>query len=1214
MHKGFAELVALVGFPTYQRGMAYAEEGRAYLYTANSVSNPEDHRLTWTWTFLTGSCDGSHGACYSTEVTFALAKTGVITRMEASCSCPVRGNCKHAVALLVTHLREKKHVTSTSPQWHAALGEIFEHPAPYKELALVFNFSEPDNPREREKRNRERLEHVASGMANMGEVGSLTIRPMSQGRHTPWVANDASWQHLEYHRIEGADPVHMDALDRIRQLHDATSRYYTRGEWIHLTAVDDPALWLALREAERTGVTFVEKSDFSPVLLEKEFARADIEVDDEAAGGISMRARLTHPALEEGVSVVRIGRPFHGIAWRDRGDDNGEGDADASGAGQQPKRSAGRLHLAQLEQPVSTPWLKLASMPEGITVPAEERVAFERDILPLISRVGWVPAHLEYTPTAAKESLHLGVGLVPREALPDAPRALISWSWGVDIEHVAALLAAYAEEAGATRSRRLEDFVSHDDTLSEFVRSIAQSKKKHPLTLNSDLLRPRHREHRRHLEAEDEYLASIVKVVSELSDLVSRDPRTGKEGLRKESLLRGLDVVTLLEDLCPRLAALGVHIDVLGEIPDFRQASAPVVEVGTRTHSGASQDWFDLDVRMVVGEHSIEMPVLLKALVEGEEAVFLESGQYVRLDTPELMRLRELLIEARMLNDRPRSGIRVPRVRRTWWEELLSLGIVQSNAHAWLDAVRETVRNPPTPAPIPSGLTATLRPYQAEGFRWLANLRRAGLGGVLADDMGLGKTVQTLAMIEDEVENPVVRDETRRADSGEETSQAEEHTPGPWIVVAPTSVVSNWKKEAEKFTPGLTVRTVEATRKRRGKRLAEYAHGADVLVTSYTLLRLESAEYAELAPRAVVLDEAQQAKNPASKTFTSIMSLGAPTFAITGTPIENNLGELWAIFALTAPGLLGSAKQFGEHTRRPIERGDHDSAQRLALLRRRIAPFLLRRTKADVALDLPEKQEQLLSVELEGGHKRLYEKYLQRERQRVLRLAEDMEHNRIEVLSALTRLRQLAIDPRLVDEGSTAPSSKLNALIPLLQSAQIEGHRMLVFSQFTRYLKMIAARLETEGIAYSYLDGATTNRAGVISGFASGSDSVFLISLKAGGVGLNLTMADYVVLTDPWWNPAVEEQAVDRTHRIGQKKSVHVYRMVSLGTIEEKVVALQDAKRQLVAGIFAQGESEEGAGGDAVDTGGVASGDEVGQSTHVGGAKLTAEDLQMLLG
>ena len=418
--------------------------------------------------------------------------------------------------------------------------------------------------------------------------------------------------------------------------------------------------------------------------------------------------------------------------------------------------------------------------------------------------------------------------------------------------------------------------------------------------------------------------------------------------------------------------------------------------------------------------------------------------------------------------------------------------------------------------------------------------------------MGLGKTVQILSMI--------LRDRERNPGS-------------PWLVVAPTSVVANWVSEAARFVPSLKVVGIEATERIRGTSLAQETKGADVVVTSYTLLRLEADDYRSLGVTGLVLDEAQNVKNARSKGFAAAASLGAATvFAVTGTPIENNLGELWAMFALTAPGLLGSAEKFNDAFRKPIEKAASSATgggeELMSTLRRRIGPFLLRRTKQSVSLDLPPKQEQVLRVELKGAHRRMYDVQLEKERQRVLGLSEE---DRIEILSSLTRLRQLAIDPRLADEDSTAPASKLDELLALVENLVAEQHSALVFSQFTRFLKLVAERLDEAGIRYLYLDGSTRGRPALIKRFAAGEAPVFLISLKAGGTGLNLTMADYAILTDPWWNPAAEQQAVDRAHRIGQTRPVHVYRLVSKGTIEEKVVALQDQKRRLLGVLSEDG-------------------------------------------
>jgi SNF2 family DNA or RNA helicase len=456
---------------------------------------------------------------------------------------------------------------------------------------------------------------------------------------------------------------------------------------------------------------------------------------------------------------------------------------------------------------------------------------------------------------------------------------------------------------------------------------------------------------------------------------------------------------------------------------------------------------------------------------------------------------------------------------------------------------------------VPTDVRATLRGYQKDGFAWLAFLRDHGLGGILADDMGLGKTLQAIALIAES-----------RADTRE-----------PFLVVAPASVVHNWASECHTFAPSLRVSVITETGARRAVSLADAVDGADVVVTSYTLFRLEFEAYEQLPWAGLLLDEAQFVKNRHSRAHTCARRLPAPfKLAITGTPLENNLMELWSLLSITAPGLFPSPQRFAEYYQKPIET-DGD-AERLAQLRRRIRPFMLRRTKEEVATDLPPKQEQVLELDLHPRHRKVYETHLQRERAKVLGLIDDLQTNRFQIFRSLTMLRQLSLDAGLVDEKyATIPSAKLDALMELLDDVVAEGHRMLVFSQFTRYLAKARARLDAAGITYSYLDGRTRNRTKAIDGFRTGDASVFLISLKAGGFGLNLTEADYVVLLDPWWNPATEAQAVDRTHRIGQDKPVVVYRLVAKDTIEEKVMALKAEKAALFEGVMS-GTRAEGTG------------------------------------
>ena len=612
--------------------------------------------------------------------------------------------------------------------------------------------------------------------------------------------------------------------------------------------------------------------------------------------------------------------------------------------------------------------------------------------------------------------------------------------------------------------------------------------------------------------------------------------------------LSGMDTVVLTTEVLPRLADAGVLVEVTGEPPDYRQSEAdPVVEVSAT--DGEDADWFDLGVTVTVDGEDIPFALLFAALAAGESHLVLPSGTWLDIRRPEYDRLRRLIDEARALQDADRPGLRISRYQAGLWDELVELGVVAEQSERWARDVRTLLEvDDAAPPAAPAGLAAQLRPYQLQGYQWLSVLWDAGLGGVLADDMGLGKTLQALALV------------CRAQEAGELTS--------PVLVVAPTSVVSNWAREAARFAPGLRVRTIEATGRKLGVPLAEAVDGADLVVTSYTLLRLGEEDYRELPWSGLVLDEAQFVKNHQAKTYAAARRLPARfKLAITGTPVENDLMDLWSMLSIVAPGLFPSPQRFTEHYRTPIERGG--DADVLAALRRRIRPLMRRRTKEQVAAELPPKQEQVLEVALNPRQRKVYDTHLQQERRKVLGLVDDLQRNRFTIFRSLTLLRQLALDASLVDDAYAGiRSSKADAFIEHLQEVVAEGHRALVFSSFTGFLGTVRRRLDAEGLPFAYLDGRTRDRQRRIDEFREGRAPVFLISLKAGGFGLTLTEADYVFVLDPWWNPAVEAQAVDRTHRIGQDKTVMVYRLVAADTIEQKVMALQERKRDLFARVL----------------------------------------------
>jgi hypothetical protein len=551
------------------------------------------------------------------------------------------------------------------------------------------------------------------------------------------------------------------------------------------------------------------------------------------------------------------------------------------------------------------------------------------------------------------------------------------------------------------------------------------------------------------------------------------------------------------------------------------------------------RDWLGLQGFADVDGLAVELAALLAAVREGRRFVAVDDAAWVRISD----RLRDQLEAVATSTWEGRGGIELSPLAGGLLDDLVEAGAELEAPPDWdVDRARVTEAVGLDP-PVPAALQANLRPYQQVGFAWLARLSHWAPGGVLADDMGLGKTIQALALL-------------LRRSSG-----------GPALVVAPTSVGFNWVQEAARFAPSLRARLYRD--RGRGALLDDLRPG-DVLVTSYDLVVRDREALSAADWHTLVLDEAQAIKNPGTKRARAIFGLPRGfCLALTGTPIENRLGELWSLFRAVAPGLLGSAEHFKQRFAFPVER--YGDARRQAVLSRLVRPFLLRRLKREVAPELPPRQEQTVPVELSRAERGLYDSA------RLAALAElsgpesgDPEAQRFRMLAALSRLRQLACHPRLDDPRSPVPSSKLAAALEILDEAHEGGHKALIFSQFTRHLALIREALEARGRRLLYLDGGTpaAQRARRVQAFQGGAADAFLISLKAGGTGLNLTAATVVVHLDPWWNPAVEDQATDRAHRIGQDAPVSVYRMVSQGTIEQGILELHAQKRALMASVL----------------------------------------------
>ncbi|EYT56418.1 helicase SNF2 [Dietzia sp. UCD-THP] len=639
--------------------------------------------------------------------------------------------------------------------------------------------------------------------------------------------------------------------------------------------------------------------------------------------------------------------------------------------------------------------------------------------------------------------------------------------------------------------------------------------------------------------------------------------------------IAGHDAAVLLADGVVALRALdGVRVTVREGVPEIRRAAeGPRIRVAAEDDRSGI-DWLGLSVGVTVEGRPVPFATVFRAVVSGQPEFVTDDGVLVPVDLERFGELRTLLDEALAASSARAGGadgagdIRIGLGQAGLWSDLAELADDLAPPTGRAQALLELASDSPQPVPVPAELKAELRPYQQQGLDWLAMLWRHRIGGILADDMGLGKTVQALALIAHAHEGHKDRPATGAGTVAETVAGS----PGPFLVVAPSSVVPNWEAEARRFVPSLRVARRSATENKSPTTVAEDAAAHDIVVTSATVLRLDAEAYAGIEWAGVILDEAQQAKNPSSKLFAALAGLRADfLLAVTGTPMENNLTELWAIAALSCRGVLPDAAEFRALFRTPIEKdGDAEALRRL---RRRLRPFLLRRRKELVAGELPPRTDAVLEVELTAAHRRVYERELARQRASLLALLDDFDSNRISILAGLTVLRRLCLDPSLVDpEHSSIPSAKTDELVASLREIVAEGHRALVFSQFTSYLDTVVDRLQAEGITVAHLDGSTTDRAGAVGEFTEGGAQVFCLSLKAGGVGLNLVGADYVFLLDPWWNPATEAQAVDRAHRIGQTRPVLVYRMVARDTIEERVVELQRRKAELFASVLDSGE------------------------------------------
>ncbi|MDJ0459173.1 DEAD/DEAH box helicase [Arthrobacter sp. NQ7] len=1127
-------------------GLAYAMAGRV-----SGISFDGGTGL------MLGKVRGGAEVPYSTTAKL-VRKGGGWSCTVGVCSCPVRKDCKHVAALLFAaedspSVRMQLLAPSTSTQvsrapaaalsdWEQALSPLISQPGAAASaggipLALQFEIEEPP-PHFSYTGRRDPVRGVRQ----------LKVRPVIMGAKGKWIRGDVSWNTLSYldFRRE-SNQAHVEWLQEFLAGHSssASRMHNSAGLWLSLNSYAGKNMWSLLADARKIGLALVHSRGTEPVRFAEapaavalSLSRYGTPVEDPAApvagagsagesdGGLELAPTITVEGEEvDPASVGTIGRPAHGLFFT-------SGEASLPGV---PDPN-GTVTLAPLENGLSQELLAFVTAGSTLHIPARDESRFLTGFYPKLKQTARV--------TARDESVEL-----PELALPTL-----------------SLLANY----GADHRVRLH-WEWHYKT-GKLV--TAQPLWRHP----GD-----------HGYRDDTAEARILEGVGRPWDVVPAlgESATGGWGtprLAASTELTGLDTLAFTEEVLPRLReAPDVDVETVGDIADYREAEeAPVVSISTKATE--QRDWFDLGIQISLEGQPVSFAAVFSALAAGQTRMLLPSGAYFSLDLPELHQLRALIEEARSLQDNKDAPLQISRFQAGLWDELAQLGIVDEQAAAWRSAVGGLLEGGTDGLPFPASLNAELRPYQLEGYNWLSFLYKHGLGGILADDMGLGKTVQALALMcaakELAVAAAAALEQGGPTDGGAAAgpavngagpavgSSGQPAAVAPFLVVAPTSVVGNLALEAARFAPGLTVRTVGETFAKSGQDVADALGGADIVITSYALFRIDYESYASRTWAGLVLDEAQFVKNHQSKAYQCARKLPAGfKLAITGTPLENNLMEFWALTSIVAPGLFASPKRFAEYYQKPVEKNG-DKGQ-LEKLRRRVRPLMMRRTKDQVIKDLPPKQEQILEVVLNPRHQKVYQTHLQRERQKILGLIEDVNKNRFTIFQSLTLLRQLSLDVSLVDPSlSAVRSSKLDVLFEQLEDLVAEGHRALIFSQFTGFLGKVRERLDEEEIEYCYLDGGTRNRADVVSEFKNGSAPVFLISLKAGGFGLNLTEADYVFLLDPWWNPASEAQAVDRTHRIGQARNVMVYRLVAKDTIEEKVMALKTRKSQLFADVM----------------------------------------------
>ncbi|WP_264888549.1 DEAD/DEAH box helicase [Dietzia sp. NCCP-2495] len=1086
---------------------------------------------------LSAQIKGSGTSWYSTTVTLTPpGPDGAARPTRALCSCPVALNCKHSAALMLyVSMLATREAATADWRWQAeeSLRSLVEErrvvedsPTIGLQLTVVADDLGPDPS-----------SGVQPGLGN--RLKARIVVPGAGGR---WKSAGVEWDRLRYGWDGGLSQVQSGWFRAV----DAIARSHRQARvWLDLCDAEVPALWPLIATAAESEVEIVPGDGLLEVVP-----------------GPPRRVGLSTWDTGSGLMVVAAAELVSDRGDDDEGaeldDDDGHGDDDLTHA--DPAATS-------VTDPAATDPTATRPLPGALVGERGDMVAVINDRVLELSPVG------RLGPGMASRLRNWRALTIPDDAVPEfcaefLPDLLDHFSVTdrerrlelPEFDHVELELSIRPSNGGDLRRGRMRR-VPGMDLMVQWQHVMV-------LRMSDGAFARRARP----LTAGDMGRGGAHEVDARTIELMDAIADAGWAWLLEPGEFRVTesDAGTLLADGVAALNALDdVGVTVTEEVPEVRRSTEGLrVSVVTEDDSSGI-DWLGLSVTVTVEGRPVPFAAIFQAVVTGQDEFLTADGILVSVDLDKFGELKVILEEAIAASAEKvgripdKSKMRIGLGQAGLLSDLVGLADDMEPPSGRAKALLELASDAPDPVPVPAVLEADLRPYQQQGLDWLAMLWRHKIGGILADDMGLGKTIQSLALIAHAHETHT------HADGVGSTPEA---SPGPFLVVAPSSVVPNWEAEARKFVPSLRVARRSATEAKSPTRVAEDAAANDIVVTSATVLRLDAESYAGVEWAGVILDEAQQAKNPASKLFAALAGLRAEfLLAVTGTPMENNLTELWAVSALSCRGVLPDAKAFKELYRNPIEKAGDSAA--LDRLRRRLRPFLLRRRKELVAADLPPRTDAVVEVELTAAHRRIYERELARQRAALMELLDDFDSNRISILAGLTVLRRLCLDASLVDRAHEGvPSAKTDELITSLREVVAEGHRALVFSQFTTYLDTVVDRLRVEGITVAHLDGKTTDRAGAVGAFTEGGAQVFCLSLKAGGVGLNLVGADYVFLLDPWWNPATEAQAVDRAHRIGQTRPVLVYRMVARDTIEERVVELQQRKAELFASVLDNGE------------------------------------------